>query len=86
MLRVTDPDFAPTDETGWVLDRTFGVDDLLQPPTGSGPSHLRLSLCAQWKQRTAAANGFGGASAHGALHGTDAFIIDLGSDASETWR
>jgi hypothetical protein len=36
MLRVTDPDFAPTDETGWVLDRTFGVDDLLPPPAG-GP-------------------------------------------------
>jgi hypothetical protein len=62
LLRVTDPDFAPTDETGLVLDRTFGVDDLLPPPTGgSGPSHLRPSLCAQRKQRTAAARGFGGA-------------------------
>jgi hypothetical protein len=40
MLRVTDPDFAPTDETGWVLDRTFGVDDLLPPPTG-GPGFDR---------------------------------------------
>ena len=30
------PDFATTDKTGWVLDRTFGVDDLLPPPTG-GP-------------------------------------------------
>ena len=30
------PDFAPTDTTGWVLDRSFGVDDLLPPPTG-GP-------------------------------------------------
>jgi hypothetical protein len=30
------PDFAPTDKTGWVLDRSFGVDDLLPPPTG-GP-------------------------------------------------
>src|SRR5215471_15046565 len=30
------PDFATTDKTGWVLDRTFGVDDLLPPPMG-GP-------------------------------------------------
>jgi hypothetical protein len=30
------PDFAPTANTGWVLDRSFGVDDLLPPPTG-GP-------------------------------------------------
>src|SRR5260370_293706 len=30
------PDFAPTGQTGWVLDRTFGVDDLLPPPAG-GP-------------------------------------------------
>jgi len=30
------PDFASTDKTGWVLDRKFGVDDLLPPPTG-GP-------------------------------------------------
>jgi len=30
------PDFAPTDKTGWVLDRKFGVDDLVPPPTG-GP-------------------------------------------------
>jgi hypothetical protein len=31
------PDFAPTARTGWVLDHTIGVDDLLPPPTG-GPS------------------------------------------------
>jgi hypothetical protein len=31
------PEFAPTDKTGWVLDRSFGVDDLLPPPAG-GPS------------------------------------------------
>jgi hypothetical protein len=30
------PDFAPAANTGWVLDRSFGVDDLLPPPTG-GP-------------------------------------------------
>jgi hypothetical protein len=30
------PDFAPTANTGWVLDRSIGVDDLLPPPTG-GP-------------------------------------------------
>jgi len=30
------PHFAPTNMTGWVLDRSFGVDDLLPPPAG-GP-------------------------------------------------
>jgi hypothetical protein len=30
------PNFAITDKTGWVLDRSVGVDDLLPPPTG-GP-------------------------------------------------
>jgi hypothetical protein len=30
------PNFATTDRTGWVLDRSVGVDDLLPPPTG-GP-------------------------------------------------
>ena len=30
------PDFGPTAKTGWVLDRSFGVDDLLPPPAG-GP-------------------------------------------------
>ena len=30
------PNFATTDKTGWVLDRSIGVDDLLPPPTG-GP-------------------------------------------------
>src|SRR5438309_3662326 len=30
------PDFAPTANTGWVLDRSFGVHDLLPPPAG-GP-------------------------------------------------
>jgi hypothetical protein len=33
------PDFAPTDQTGWVLDHAFGVDDLLPPPTG-GPGPI----------------------------------------------
>jgi hypothetical protein len=31
------PIFAPDDRTGWQLDRTFGVDDLLASPEG-GPS------------------------------------------------
>jgi hypothetical protein len=30
------PNFAPTADTGWVLDHAVGVDDLLPPPTG-GP-------------------------------------------------
>jgi hypothetical protein len=30
------PNFAPTDKTGWVLDRAMGPDDLVAPPTG-GP-------------------------------------------------
>ena len=30
------PLFAPNDRTGWQLDRTFGVDDLIAPP-GGGP-------------------------------------------------
>jgi hypothetical protein len=30
------PDFAPTANTGWVLDHALGVDDLLAPPAG-GP-------------------------------------------------
>ena len=30
------PMFAPNDRTGWQLDRTFGVDDLLAIP-GGGP-------------------------------------------------
>jgi hypothetical protein len=30
------PDFAPAANSGWVLDRSIGVDDLLPPPTG-GP-------------------------------------------------
>jgi hypothetical protein len=33
------PTFATTDKTGWVLDRSFGVDDLLPPPTG-GPGPI----------------------------------------------
>jgi len=33
------PDFAPTANTGWVLDRSFGVDDLLPPPSG-GPGPI----------------------------------------------
>jgi hypothetical protein len=30
------PDFAPNPQTGWVLDRAFGTDDLQPPPSG-GP-------------------------------------------------
>jgi hypothetical protein len=30
------PDFATTANTGWILDRAMGVDDMIPPPTG-GP-------------------------------------------------
>ena len=33
------PDFATTDKTRWLLDHTFGVDDLLPPPAG-GPGPI----------------------------------------------
>jgi hypothetical protein len=33
------PDFATTDKTSWLLDHTFGVDDLLPPPAG-GPGPI----------------------------------------------
>jgi hypothetical protein len=33
------PNFAFTDKTGWVLDRSLGPDDLLPPPTG-GPGPI----------------------------------------------
>ncbi len=33
------PIFATDDRTGWQLDRTFGVDDLIAPPEG-GPSPI----------------------------------------------
>jgi hypothetical protein len=33
------PNFATTDKTSWLLDHTFGVDDLLPPPAG-GPGPI----------------------------------------------
>jgi len=33
------PDFATTDKASWLLDHTFGVDDLLPPPAG-GPGPI----------------------------------------------
>src|SRR5262245_52028116 len=36
------PNFAPTAKTGWVLDRAFGVDDLLPPPAG-GPGPVTFN-------------------------------------------
>src|SRR5215831_10033014 len=33
------PNFATDDRTGWQLDRTFGVDDLIAPP-GGGPGPI----------------------------------------------
>ena len=40
------PDFAPDSRTGWVLDRSFGVDDLLPPPTG-GPGPVTFGHLEQ---------------------------------------
>jgi hypothetical protein len=48
------PNFAITDKTGWVLDRSVGVDDLLPPPTGGPgpvtfdrPIHMCLTAAAR---------------------------------------
>ena len=35
------PNFATTEKTGWVLDRSVGPDDLLPPPTGQQRSRAR---------------------------------------------
>ena len=47
------PNFVPTGTTGWVLDHAFGVDDLLQPPTG-GPGPVTFD-----KAHPYVPNGFG---------------------------
>jgi len=47
------PDFAPTANTGWVLDHAVGVDDLLPPPTG-GPGPVTFD-----KAHPYVPNGFG---------------------------
>ncbi|HKD26870.1 MAG TPA: hypothetical protein VKC66_13335 [Xanthobacteraceae bacterium] len=47
------PDFAPTANTGWVLDHAVGVDDLLTPPTG-GPGPVTFD-----KAHPYVPNGFG---------------------------
>jgi hypothetical protein len=44
------PDFATTDKTGWVLDHTFGVDDLLPPPTG-GPGPVTFDKAYPYAQQ-----------------------------------
>jgi hypothetical protein len=47
------PNFAPTANTGWVLDHAVGVDDLLPPPTG-GPGPVTFD-----KSHPYVPNGFG---------------------------
>ena len=47
------PDFAPTANTGWVLDHAVGVDDLLPPPSG-GPGPVTFD-----KAHPYVPNGFG---------------------------
>jgi hypothetical protein len=47
------PNFAPTANTGWVLDHAVGVDDLLPPPTG-GPGPVTFDKAYPYVP-----NGFG---------------------------
>ena len=49
------PDFAPTAKTGWALDRSFGVDDLLPPPTG-GPGPVTFDKAYPYVPTAAAGN------------------------------
>jgi hypothetical protein len=65
------PDFAPTDKTGWVLDHTFGVDDLLPPPAG-GPGPVTFD-----KAHPYVPNGFGRQSTYR--------VADLSNPILQPW-
>jgi hypothetical protein len=65
------PDFAPTDKTGWVLDRAFGVDDLLTPPAG-GPGPVTFD-----KAHPYVPNGFGRQSTYR--------VADLSNPILQPW-
>jgi hypothetical protein len=65
------PNFATTDKTGWVLDRAFGVDDLLPPPTG-GPGPVTFD-----KAHPYVPNGFGPKSTYR--------VADLSNPILQPW-
>ena len=65
------PDFAPTANTGWVLDHAVGVDDLLPPPTG-GPGPVTFD-----KAHPYVPNGFGKQSTYR--------VADLSNPILQPW-
>ena len=65
------PDFAPTANTGWVLDHAVGVDDLLTPPTG-GPGPVTFD-----KAHPYVPNGFGKQSTYR--------VADLSNPILQPW-
>ena len=65
------PDFAPTDRTGWVLDHAFGGDDLLPPP-GGGPGPVTFD-----KAHPYIPNGFGPQSSYR--------VADLSNPILQPW-
>jgi hypothetical protein len=65
------PDFATTDRTAWVLDHTFGVDDLLPPPTG-GPGPVTFD-----KAHPYVPNGYGPQSTYR--------VADLSNPILQPW-
>jgi hypothetical protein len=65
------PDFATTDRTAWVLDHTFGVDDLLPPPAG-GPGPVTFD-----KAHPYVPNGYGPQSTYR--------VADLSNPILQPW-
>ena len=65
------PDFAPTANTGWVLDHAVGVDDLLPPPSG-GPGPVTFD-----KAHPYVPNGFGKQSTYR--------VADLSNPILQPW-
>jgi hypothetical protein len=65
------PNFTPAANTGWVLDRAFGVDDLLPPPTG-GPGPVTFD-----KAHPYVPNGYGPQSTYR--------VADLSNPILQPW-
>jgi hypothetical protein len=57
------PNFAPTANTGWVLDHAVGVDDLLPPPTG-GPGPVTFDKAHPYVPNGSASGSRAAGSAH----------------------